>query len=163
MYWNSLQCEKHFWFAVALIHLYFYFRNVFVFLKHFCMFHSLLMYTSVLGIKISVQACHANGCQTCTPLDETHFLCASSYLLHCSKLLSVFVLLSSCWLWCCVAASKVKGMCAISEIRCICNKNYDLSSVIVLDCLLSLFEIKFIWFAMKKSWKTSYVGMRLLL
>jgi len=58
----------------------------FVLLKGFCMFHSLFMYTSVLGIKILVQACHANGCQTCTPLDETHFLCASSYLLHCAKL-----------------------------------------------------------------------------
>lgn len=104
-----------------------------------------------------------NWCQTCTPLDETYFLCASLYLLHCSKLLSVFVLLSSCSLWHYVAASEVKGMCAISEIRCVCNKNYDLSSVIVLDSLLSLFEWSLFQFAMKKSWKTSYVGMRLLL
>lgn len=28
----------------------------------------------------------------------------------------------------------------VLEIRCISNKNYDLSSVIVLDSLLSLFE-----------------------
>lgn len=149
--------------AVALLHLYFYFRNILVLLKGFCMFHSLLMYTSVLDIKILVQACHANGCQTCTPLDETNFLCASSYLLHYSKLLSVFVFLSSCSLCHYVAASNVKGMCAVSEIRCVCNKNYDLSSVIVLDSLLSSFEWNLFQFAMKKSWKTSYVGLRLLL